>query len=375
MDSTAKPDYYELLGLDASATEADVKRAYRKMARQHHPDVNRDDPEAEERFKQISEAYAVLSDPERRGHYDRFGHNGPGGAGAGGPVDIFDIFSAAFGGDPFGFGRGFGARSVPVGQSLRYDLEITLADVLGGAEKEVRYVRLAACEDCDGSGAAPGTQPRRCDTCGGAGQVRTARNTFLGTISTVHDCPDCKGTGEIIDRPCEACRGAAVRRREEVVTVQVPAGVEGGDELVMRGFGSAPVGGGRTGDLHVRIHVARHDRLSRSGEELRLELPLSFSQAALGYLAPVEGLDGEVEVRIPAGTQTGEEFVIAGRGLPRMRSARRGDLHVQVRVVTPTHLSPRQRELLMTYAAEGGEDIHPEDRSLFERIKQALIGH
>jgi molecular chaperone DnaJ len=374
MDSTAKPDYYELLGLDASASEAEVKRAYRQMARQHHPDVNRDDPEAEERFKQISEAYAVLSDPERRERYDRFGHNGPGDFGSGGPVDIFDVFSQAFGGDPFGFGRGFGARTVPVGQSLRYDLEITLEDVLNGAEKEIRYGRLAACEDCDGSGAAAGTQPRRCGTCGGAGQVRSSRNTFLGTISTVHDCPECKGSGEVIEHPCETCRGAAVRRRDETVTVQVPAGVEAGDELVMRGFGSAPIGGGRTGDLHVRIHVARHDWLNRSGEELHTELALSFSQAALGYMATVAGLDGEVEVRVPAGTQTGEEFVLAGRGLPRMRSVRRGDLHVHARVVTPTHLTERQRELLMTYAAEGGEDVHPEDRTLFERIKQALTG-
>lgn len=373
-----KQDYYELLGVDRQASEADIKRAYRKLARQHHPDVNRDNPQAEELFKQISEAYAVLSDPQRRAQYDRFGDgtvNGTAGGSdfGGSSFDIFDMFASAFGGDPFGFGRGAG-RASEVGHSLRYDLQVTLEEVMHGCEKQVQYSRMAACETCDGSGAAPGTSPKRCPTCNGNGRVRSAHQTFLGTISSVHDCPQCRGRGEVVDVPCEECSGHGVVRRDETLTVSVPPGVETGDEVVMRGFGEAPPGGGRAGDLYVRFLVAEHRRFIRRGADLHMELPVGIVQAALGDTVSLETLDGPASLHVPEGTQTGEDLVLNGLGLPRTNAARRGDLHVHVRVVTPTDLTPRQRELLQAYAAERGEEVRPDERNLFERIRDAVTG-
>jgi len=369
-----KQDYYELFGVDRQATEAEIKRAYRKLARQLHPDVNRDNPEAEELFKQISEAYAVLSDPQRRAQYDRFGHGAVEGTDFGGsPFDIFDVFASAFGGDPFGFGRS-ASRGVEVGHSLRYDLQVTLEEVMHGAEKRIEYSRMAACDTCEGSGAAPGTTPKRCPTCNGNGRVRTSHQTFLGTISSVYDCPRCHGRGEVVDVPCQECQGRGVVRREETLTVRVPPGVETGDEVVLRGFGEAPPGGGRTGDLYVRFLVADHPRFVRRGADLHIELPIGIVQAALGDTVQLETLDGPAELHIPEGTQSGEDLVLPGRGLPRTNAARRGDLHVHVRVVTPTNLTPRQRELLRAYAAERGEEVRPDERNLFERIRDAVTG-
>lgn len=368
-----KADYYELLGVDRQTSDADIKRAYRKLAREHHPDVNPDNPQAEELFKQISEAYAVLSDPERRAHYDRYGHSAPQDfGGASSPFDIFDIFAGAFGGDPFGFG-GRGGR-VNAGRSLRYDVQITLEDVLNGVEKQVSYSRLAVCETCDGSGAAPGSQVRTCSTCGGVGQVRASRSTFIGTISTVQDCPHCGGTGQRIETPCEDCRGRGVSERKEDLTVSIPAGVDNGDELVLRGYGSAPEGGGLAGDLHVRIHVADHERFVRRGADLHTELEITIVQAALGDELELDALDGPVHMDVSAGTQSGEQTVLPGRGLPRSRSRSRGDLYVHMRVNTPTNLTPRQRELLLEFAAERDEQVAGREKGFFERIKDAIHG-
>ncbi len=370
---SVKADYYELLGVARDASETEIKRAYRKLAREHHPDVRQGDSQSEELFKQISEAYAVLSDPERRSQYDRYGHSGPQDFGqASSPFDIFDIFASAFGGDPFGFG-GRGAR-VATGQSLRYEVQIGLQDVLNGVEKQVKYTRLAVCETCDGTGAAPGTQPRTCGTCGGVGQVRAAHSTFIGTISTVQDCPHCRGTGQIIDTPCEDCGGRGVQERPETLTVTIPAGVDDGDELVLRGYGSAPPGGGMAGDLYVRIRVADDPRFVRRGADLHAELELTMVQAALGDTVTVPTLEDEEQVEVPAGTQTGEQTVLPGRGLPKSRSRGRGDLTLHMRVVTPTHLTPRQKELLAEFAAERGEHSNGRDKGFFERIKDAISG-
>ncbi len=368
-----KPDYYELLQVERTAAEADIKRAYRKLARQYHPDVNRDDPQAEELFKQISEAYAVLSDPDRRAQYDRVGHGAPGDFGFGGVPDIFSIFSSVFGGDAFGF-DGFAHRREAVGRSLLYEAEVSLEDVLHGLDKEIQYTRLAACEACEGTGAAPGTKPNTCLTCGGVGRVRTSRNTFLGSIATVQDCPACHGTGEVIEEPCGECHGQAVTRREETVTVRIPPGVNTGDELVLRGFGEAPIGGGHTGDLHVRMRVLPHDHFVRRGDDLHLDLPISFSQAALGDAVTTEGLDGAVELTVPAGVQSGEQITTPGRGLPRPRSSHRGDLVAHLRLVTPSHLTPRQRELFLELAAEGDEHVTPGDKGFFSRLREAITG-
>lgn len=374
MRHSQKPDYYELLGLDRDASEADIKRAYRRLGRRHHPDVNPGDAEAEERFKQISEAYAVLSDPRRRAQYDRHGHAGPADFGvdfSGGSFDFFDLFSAAFGGDPFGFGRARGGEA-QVGRSLLYELEISLEEVLTGVDREVTYTRPAACETCDGTGAAPGTSSRRCETCGGAGQVRMSRNTFIGSISTIQDCPACRGRGQVIGRPCDDCRGQGVTERTETVTVSVPPGVSTGNEFVLRGFGEAPMGGGRAGDLHVRVSVMEHERFVRRGDSLHADLPISIVQAALGDTVTVQALDGPAEAQVPAGIQYGEEIVIPERGLPRLRSNRRGDLHLHARIVVPRDLTPRQRQLLAAFATEGSEDLTPEDKTLLERLKDAI---
>jgi len=344
------------------------------LARKYHPDVKRDDPQAEEVFKEISEAYAVLSDTDRRAKYDRFGHGAQGDPGFGrGAVDIFDIFASAFGGDPFGFG-GAAGRQVRVGRDLRYEMRIALEDVLTGIDEQIEYERFAACEACDGTGAEPGTVVKPCPTCGGVGQVQATHNTFFGTMSTVQECPQCHGSGEFVDRPCSECHGQAVVRRKEQVSISVPAGVNDGDELLVRGFGEAPQGGGRTGDLYVRVHIQEHERFARKGSDLLAELELTVAQATLGDTVSFEGMDGPVEVQIPAGTQNGTLLEFEGRGLPRIQSNRRGSLRLRTHVVVPTDLSPRQREVLMAFAAERGEDVCPEDRSLFERIRDAITG-
>lgn len=374
MSTTGKRDYYEVLGVERDASDAEIKRAYRKLGRQYHPDVNPDNPEVGERFKEISEAYAVLSNPERRARYDRYGHDGRGEFGYGpATVDIFDMFASVFGGDPFGFGSRTG-RQVQVGRDLRYDLEIDLEEVLTGAEHEIRFTRQAACETCDGTGAKPGTSPKSCPTCGGMGQVRSARNTFIGTISTVQTCPHCSGEGQVIEEPCEACHGRAVARREETLTIRVPQGVVTGNELLLRGFGEAPVGGGQAGDLHVRFIVRDHERFVRNGDDLLAELPISMVQAALGDTVVFEGLDGEVQVEVPPGTQPGSEFVLHGRGLPHLNSTARGNLRLRTNVQIPRNLTPHQRELLLAFASECGEDVTPADPGLFQRILNAISG-
>ena len=370
---TQRRDYYEILGVERSATDADIKRAYRSLARQHHPDVNRDDPGAEEQMKVISEAYAVLSDADRRAQYDRYGNGVPNGYDfGGGAPDMFDLFSAVFGGDAFGFGNR--AHREAVGRSLRYNLEITLAEVLAGADREISYRRLAVCETCDGNGAAAGTSPRTCATCGGAGRVRATRNTFMGTFASVTECPHCRGRGQTLDAPCAECHGDGVVQRLETLTVHIPPGAATNDELLYRGFGEAPVGGGHTGDLHVRILVADDPRFVRHGDDLHMELSVSFPQAALGDTIQVEGLDGEVQVTIPGGIQTGEQVTVPERGLPHARMARRGSFVLHLRVLTPEHLTPRQRELLLDFARETGHEVAPHARGFFERIRDAIVG-
>lgn len=366
-------DYYQILGVPNNASDDDIKRAYRNLARRAHPDVVHDDDKkhAETRFKEINEAYGVLSDPNKRAQYDRFGtvdgHVGAGGfAGASGFAgagvgDIFDFF----------FGGGMQQKRGPArGSDLRYDLEIELADVIEGAEREISFAHLAVCETCKGSGSADGHEPIDCQDCHGTGELRHARNTMLGQIITTAPCVRCGGTGKVVRNPCKTCRGQGRSERERKMTVKVPAGAEDGTRLRYSGMGEAGQRGGPSGDLYVYVSVAPNEIFQRNGADLHCETAISFTQAAMGATVEIEALDGKTTLKIPAGTQTGTTFRIGGRGLPKIRARSRGDLVVDVRVVVPTKLTRRQREILEEFVRAGGEEV--EDKDLFKKVREAF---
>jgi molecular chaperone DnaJ len=368
----SKRDYYEVLGVSRSATEAEIKTAYRKLAVRFHPDKNPGDHTAEEKFKEAAEAYSVLSDAEQRARYDRFGHAGVAGAGAGANWGgaggfgggIEDILGDLFGfGDMFG-GRGGSRRSAAQrGADLRYDLEMTLEEAAAGMTAQLRIPRLEACETCSGSGAAPGTQPETCSTCGGAGQVRYQQGFF----AVSRTCGQCRGTGKVIRTPCEACRGAGRVEREKQMEVKIPAGVETGSRLRLAGEGEAGAQGGPAGDLYVVIHVKEHEVFERQGNNLYASSPITFAQAALGSEITVPTLDGQQNLRVPAGTQTGTVFRLKGNGMPVLGGRGRGDLFVSVTVVTPTTLTREQRRLLEQLAEVEEQDLG--DRGLMDKVR------
>jgi len=356
-------DYYEVLGVSRSASDDDIKRAYRTLARRHHPDVVRDGDKAaaETQFKQINEAYTVLSDSRKRAHYDRFGHDAgtaaPGGFGFGfgggeGVGDIFDMF----------FGGGFGAtrRQGPAaGSDLRYDLHIDLQDVLTGVEREITYSHLSVCEVCRGLGSADGQRPSTCPDCRGSGQLRSARQTALGQFVTTVACIRCGGSGAVVTNPCRACKGEGRREQQRRLSVKIPAGVEEGTRLRYSGLGEAGERGAVPGDLYVYVGVRPHDVFERDGANLHCETGVSFTQAALGAKLEIEGLDGSATVDLPAGSQNGTRLRIPGRGLPGPRGHGRGDLIVDANVRVPTKLTRKQRELLEAFAQAGGEEVEP----------------
>ena len=364
-------DYYLVLGVERGASEADIKRAYRGLARKFHPDVADDKVSAERRFKEINEAYEVLSDPQKRHHYDRFGSaSGAGGTGGFGPFaspdgfgDIFDMF---FGARP-GPARASGPQR---GSDLRYDLQITLEEAYGGAEREISFHHLAACETCHASGARPGTSAARCERCGGSGVARSARQTPLGSFVTQTACPKCGGDGEFIASPCQKCRGHGRVERARTLTVKIPPGVDEGSRIRIASSGEAGTRGGPPGDLYVYLSLSQHPRFRRDGAELFLDIPISFTQAALGGAVALESLDGPLEVAIVAGTQAGSTYRLRGRGMPHVRGGARGDLLVTVHVAVPAKLTRRERDLLEEYAQLRGDKI--EDRSFFERVKDAF---
>lgn len=364
-------DYYEILGVARGASGDEIKRAYRRLARTHHPDVSADKSEAEHRFKAINEAYEVLSDPDKRAQYDRFGvvnngaGSGPGfGFDAGSFGDIFDMF---FGNARTAHPRHAGPQR---GADLRYDLEISLEEAFGGVSKEIEFTHLAACDTCRGSGAAPGTLVRPCATCGGSGIVRGVRHTPLGQMMTQSPCARCGGEGQVVEHPCDACHGHGRRNVDRRLTVTVPAGVDDGSRIRIGGSGEGGVRGGSPGDLYVYLKVAPHRYFRRVGLDTYADVPVSFPQAALGGPVTVRALDGELEVALAAGTQPGTVLRLRGRGMPAVRGSHRGDHHVTVHVTVPTTLNRQQRELLEEYARAGGDAV--EERSFFERVKDAF---
>jgi molecular chaperone DnaJ len=357
---TTERDFYEVLGVERGAGDAEIKRAFRRLAQQWHPDVNQD-AAAQERFKEVNEAYQVLSDPQRRQAYDMFGRagvSGAGGAGAGaaGFGGFSDIFDAFFGGSMAGSAR----RGRPTtGSDLRYDLRISFKEAALGTEKEIEFPVLGRCETCGGTGAKAGSSPVECPQCKGRGETRSIRQTMLGQMVNVAPCPRCRGEGKIVESACEACRGEGRTERRRTLRVAIPAGIDEGHQIRLSNEGEVGPRGGAPGSLYVAVHVAAHPSLTREGTELYYEADLSIAQAALGTKIEVPTVEGEpAEVEVKPGTQPGTEIRLRGRGVPHLRrQASRGDLHVIVNVAVPTKLSKRQRELLEAYAKESGETV------------------
>ncbi|MEC5388025.1 molecular chaperone DnaJ [Uliginosibacterium sp. H3] len=376
----AKRDYYEALGIARDASEDDIKKAYRKMAMKYHPDRNPDSKDAEEKFKEIKEAYEVLSDDQKRGAYDRYGHagvdqsHGPGGGGQG-----FGDFGDAFGGifdEIFGGrggGGGGGGQRVYRGADLRYNMEISLEEAARGVEKTIRIPVTESCETCHGSGAKPGTQPKTCGTCGGAGQVRIQQGFF----SVQQTCPKCHGSGRVVTDPCVSCHGAGRVKKQKTLEVKVPAGIDEGMRLRHGGFGEAGVNGGPAGDLYVEIHIKRHAVFEREGDDLHCEMPISFTTAALGGEIDIPTLDGAASIKIPAETQTGKVFRLRGKGIKNLRSHMTGDLHCHVVVETPVKLTERQRELLREFDVinrSEGDRQNPRAKGWMDKVRDFFAG-
>ena len=371
MATQAKRDYYEVLGVSRTASEQEIKSSYRKLAMQHHPDRNPGNPQAEEKFKEASEAYSVLIDTEKRARYDQFGHAGIGNGGFSGfdPsqfTDFSDIFGDLFS-DFFGVNVNTGRRTrAQKGADTRADVTLTFEEAAFGNKTEVKVRNYVSCDQCRGTGAAPGKGAVTCSTCAGRGQVRYQQGFF----SMTRTCPNCGGAGRVIADPCSKCRGEGRQARERTVAVTVPPGVEDGTRMRYQEQGDAGFNGGPAGDLYVVLHVKPHPFFEREGKDLYCSVPISFSQAALGDEIMIPTLDGEYKLKIPEGTQSGTMLRVRGKGVPSIRGGGKGDLHVQVRVLTPSKLNKRQRELLAELAATSAVENKPEPRSLFEKVKE-----
>lgn len=366
-------DFYALLGVDQSADADTIKKAYRRKARELHPDANPGDPTAEDRFKEVSRAYEVLSDPDARARYDRFGEAGlSGGGGMGDPFGgggLGDIFEAFFGGSPFG---GRGQSGPPRGGDVEVAASITLEQVWSGAAVSVEVDSAVACSDCSGTGAGSGTQPVTCSDCSGSGQVRRVRQSMLGQMVTSGPCTRCSGMGQVILTPCGTCRGDGRVRGRRTHNVDVPAGIRSGQTLRLTGRGDAGPRGGSPGDLYVHIRVRDHEVFEREEDDLVAYLPLSVAQAALGTHIVLQAFDGELDLVIPAGTQHGREFVARGRGLPHLQGRGAGHLRARVQVVVPTGLDDESEALLRRFAELNGEQVAPADKGFFAKIKSAF---
>jgi molecular chaperone DnaJ len=360
-----KRDYYEVLGVPRDASDEEIKRSYRRAAQRYHPDIDATDG-AEARFKELNEAYRVLSDRQRRTAYDMFGHSGVDAASAGGFEGGFgggfgpfgDIFDAFFGGAPAGTRA---RRRVVAGADLRYDLTIDFAEAVSGVTREITFPTLVRCSVCDGSGAEPGSEPEKCPDCNGTGEKRRVSQTILGQMLNITACPRCGGEGRIVSKPCTACHGEGRVREQRTINVEVPAGIDSGQRIAIEGQGEAGPRGGPPGDLYVAVTIREHPQLLRRGTELYYELPVTFPQAALGATVDIPTVEGTEPMEVPAGTQSGTELRLRGRGVPRLRNTGRGDLHVIVTVVVPPKPSKRERELLKELREASAPAVLPKE--------------
>jgi molecular chaperone DnaJ len=367
-------DYYESLGVPRGASDAEIKKAFRKLAREYHPDVAKDKKRAEEKFKEINEAYEVLKDGDKRAAYDRFGHaafehGGPGAPGNFG-ADFGSAFSDLFEGI-FGMGGARGRSGRERGADLRYNMEISLDEAFSGKTAQIRIPTSVACEACSGTGAKTGTKPKACPTCAGAGRIRHAQGFF----TLERTCPACQGRGQVIDSPCPSCSGAGRATRERMLSVNIPAGVEDGTRIRLSGDGEAGVRGGPAGDLYIFLSLAAHAFFQRDGADLHCRVPISMVTAALGGEFEVPTIDGgKTRVKVPEGTQSGRRFRLQDKGMPVLRSKQTGDMYVQVVVETPQSLTKRQRELLNEFEKLSSKDTHPESAGFFGKVREFLGG-
>ena len=359
-----KRDFYEVLGVQKGASDDEIKKAYRKMAKQYHPDLHPGDAEAEAKFKEVNEAYEILSDADKKARYDQYGHAGvdpnfgAGGFGGGfNDFDLGDIFGSIFGGGFGGFGGGGRSnRNAPrQGERIVESVNITFEEAAFGCSKEVSVSRIEHCDECGGSGCADGTTPEVCSQCGGSGTVLRQQRTAFGVMQTSAECPNCRGKGKIIHQPCQRCKGQGLIRRNKKVTVDIPAGIDNGQSINLRGQGHAGLNGGPSGDLYISVNVMPHEHFQREGTSVYYEMPITFVQAALGAEVEVPTLDGKVKYNIPEGTQTGSVFRLRGKGIPYLRSSGRGDQYVTVNVTVPKGLNSEQKELLRQFAEISGE--------------------